>query len=85
MHTNLFSTDLRLEKKVMIDLRIDYLMSGSNAARKISLLELPAFITHTKGQIGQNEIVLPLSDQCSRVDLIESSFLRRNETIEICQ
>ena len=28
LHTNLFSTDLRLEKKVMIDLRIDYLMSG---------------------------------------------------------
>ena len=28
LHTDLFSTDLRLEKKVMIDLRIDYLMSG---------------------------------------------------------
>ena len=28
LHTNLFSTDLRLEKKVMINLRIDYLMSG---------------------------------------------------------
>lgn len=28
LHTDLFSTDLRLEKKVMINLRIDYLMSG---------------------------------------------------------
>ena len=88
----LFSPDLMRLEKVMIDRRIDYLPSGSSSRKlqekslsRQKLLELPAFIRDTKGQIGQNEIVLPLSDQCSRVDLIESSFLRRNESIEICQ
>ena len=53
LHTNLFSTDLRLEKKVMIDLRIDYLMSGCK--KNISAGVASFYYTHKRSDRAKRD------------------------------